>query len=269
MPDKRKRSGAAAPRGEPVGASKTARRGPLPRRSLHEQVVDELGLRIVRGDFDDGGTLPIEPRLAGELGISRNVLREAIKVLVSKGLIDVRPKSGMRIRPQVDWNLLDRQLLTWFDLSGQRLHHSFDLVEFRLIVEPRASYLAALRATAAEKRGIEAACTALEACVGHPDLVPERDIAFHHSILAASHNVILNHLGLLVSSLMQIQVLMTTDRPGSFERGLPLHRKVAEAILAGDAARAERLSRQLVQQPYDDLGKRMRLKPALRLKPGR
>ncbi len=243
--------------------------GKLPRRSLHEQVVEEIGLRIVRGDFGEAGLLPTEPRLAAELGISRNVLREAVKVLISKGLVDVRPKSGMRIRPQSDWTLLDRQVLNWFDLAGQRLHHSFDLVEFRLIVEPKAAYLAALRATVAEKKVIDEACAALELCVGHPDWVAERDLAFHHSILAASHNVILNHLGRLVSSLMQIQVLITTDRPGSFERGLPLHRQMTDAILAGNAERAEQVARRLVQMPYEDLGARMRLKPAQRLKPRR
>ena len=95
-----------------------------------EEHVDLL--RIVRGDFDATGMLPTEPRLAEELGVSRNVLREAVKVLISKGLVDVRPKSGMRVRPQRDWTLLDHQVLTWFDLAGQRLHHSFDLVEFRL-----------------------------------------------------------------------------------------------------------------------------------------
>lgn len=250
----------------PAPAPEPGVNGVLPRRSLHEQVVEEIGLRIVRGDFAATGLLPTEPRLAAALGVSRNVLREAVKVLISKGLVDVRPKSGMRIRPQSDWALLDRQVLNWFDLAGQRLHHSFDLVEFRLIVEPPAAYLAALRASPAEKKAIDAACTALEACVGHPEQVAERDLVFHHSILKASHNVILNHLGRLVSSLMQIQVLMTTDRPGSFERGLPLHRQMTDAILAGDAERAEQTARRLVQMPYEDLSKRMRLKPGQRLK---
>jgi DNA-binding FadR family transcriptional regulator len=254
---------------EKRGPSAAREGGLLPRRSLHEQVVEEIGLRIVRGDFGETGMLPTEPRLAAELGVSRNVLREAVKVLISKGLIDVRPKSGMRIRPQGDWILLDRQVLNWFDLAGQRLHHSFDLVEFRLIVEPKAAYLAALRATAAEKKAIEDACTALEGCVGHPEWIAERDLVFHHSILAASHNMILNHLGLLVSSLMQIQVLMTTDQPGAFERGLPLHRQMTNAILAAEADRAEQVARRLVQMPYDDLGKRMRLKPKQQLKPKR
>jgi GntR family transcriptional regulator, galactonate operon transcriptional repressor len=201
--------------------------------------------------------LPVEPQLAAELGVSRNLLREAVKVLASKGLLDVGPRSGTRVRPQPDWHLLDPDVLAWLDSSGQRLERSFGLVEFRLIVEPAASYLAALRATEAERRGILVALEALEACVGHPELVPARDIAFHRSVHAASHNPVLNHLGSLVSSLMQIQVMTTTDRPGDFERGLPLHRELAEAIARGAAEAAEDASRRLVRMPYEDLRARL------------
>jgi DNA-binding FadR family transcriptional regulator len=95
--------------------------------------------------------------------------------------------------------------------------------------------------------------------------VPGRDIVFHHSIHAASGNAILNHLGSLIASLMQVQVLMTTDRPGSFERGLPLHRELTEAILRGDGPAAEDASSRLVRMPYDDLADRRRLAAAERL----
>ena len=122
-------------------------------------------------------------------------------------------------------------MLGWLDAVGQRLPHAFDLVEFRLIVEPAASRLAALRATTEEKAGIEAACAALEACVGKPEQIPARDLAFHGSILVASHNSVLTHLGSLIASLMQLQVITTTDHPGAFERGLPLHRELTDAIL--------------------------------------
>jgi len=235
---------------------------PARRRNRFAQVVDELGRRVVSGDFDGSGVLPIEPQLAAELGVSRNLLREAVKVLAGKGLLDVRPKRGTRLRAEPDWHLLDPDVLAWLDGSGHRLERSFDLVEFRLIVEPMASYLAAVRGTPAEKRSIAEACAALEACVGHPDRVPDRDIAFHRSVHAASGNAILNHLGSLIASLMQIQVLMTTDRPGSFERGLPLHRELTEAILRADGPAAEDASRRLVQMPYDDLAGRRRLEAA-------
>src|SRR3954468_16230629 len=124
---------------------------PARRRTRFAQVVDELGRRVVSGDFDGSGVLPIEPQLAAELGVSRNLLREAVKVLAGKGLLDVRPKRGTRLRAQPAWHLLDPDGLAWLDGSGHRLERSFDLVEFRLIVEPMASYLAAGRGTPARR----------------------------------------------------------------------------------------------------------------------
>ncbi len=222
-------------------------------------MVHELGQRIASGAFPQGAALPIESELAAQLGVSRNLLREAVKALASKRLVEVRPRSGTRVRPRGDWHLLDPDVLGWLDAAGQRLPHALDLVEFRLIVEPAASRLAALRASPAEKAGIAAACTALEACIGQPELIPSRDIAFHGSILAASHNSVLNHLGSLIASLMQLQVTTTTDHPGAFERGLPLHRELTQAIARGEAAQAEEVSRRLVSMPYQDLASRLRL----------
>lgn len=225
--------------------------------TAHDLVVHELGRRIVRGDY--ATVLPIEPELAAGLEVGRNVLREAIKVLASKGLVEVRRKSGTRVRPRADWNLLDPDVLAWLDQAGHRLEHAFDLVEFRLIVEPRASFLAARRATRAEREAIERACTELERCVGHPDLVAGGDLVFHRAILTASHNTILTHLGSMLASLMQIQVLTTTDHAGAFERGLPLHRELADAIVRGEAETAQDAARRLVLQPYGDLARRRRL----------
>jgi len=227
------------------------------RRTLPEQVVEELGQRIVRGDFARHGGLPTEPQLSAELGISRNVLREAIKVLASKRMIEVRPKVGMRIRTPDDWNMLDPDVLAWFSIDGSQLRNAHDFVEFRRIIEPKASYLAALRATEAEIAGIKAAFDALYACIGQPEKVPAADIVFHRSIYSASHNVVLQHLGSLITPLMQTQVVITTDAPGSFEKGLPLHRKVTDAIAKRDPKRAETYSRLLVNMPYQDLNDRL------------
>jgi GntR family galactonate operon transcriptional repressor len=233
--------------------------GALARTSLHDTIVGEIGRRIVRGDYGSEGILPTEANLATELGISRNALREAVKVLISKGMIEVRPKTGTRIRALADWNLLDPDILAWHAESDLRQTRAFELVEFRLVVEPKAAYLAALRASDDEIELIDANCVALEACVGFPDRVPECDIVFHRSIHSASHNALLNHLGSLTASLMQIQILLTTQEPGSFERGLPLHRDLTEAIKSRDSASAESISRRLVQMPYDDLADRQRL----------
>lgn len=228
----------------------------LSRSNLHDRIVEALGTRIVAGEFSEGSTMPTEDALATQLGVSRNALREAMKVLASKGLLEIRPKTGTRILPTAEWNLLDREVLAWHAHSELRLTRAFELVEFRLIVEPRAAFLAARRATSKDLTAIADNCALLETCVGEPELVPLRDIAFHRSIHQASHNAILNHLGSLTSSLMQIQVLMTTQAPGSFEHGLPLHRQLTEAITRREAELAEQLSRQLVQMPYQDLAER-------------
>lgn len=229
----------------------------LTRRNLPERVVDELGQRIVRGDFGREGSLPTEPQLSAELGVSRNVLREAVKVLASKGLLEVRPKTGMRIRAEDHWNVLDPDIVGWFAFDGSQLRNARDLVEFRRIIEPKASYLAAIRADDNDIAVIRAALAALENCIGRPADVPAADIVFHRSIYDASHNAVLRHLGSLVAPMMQIQVLMTTEHPGSFERGLPLHRKVTAAIARHNAKQAETYSRMLVNMPYHDLQDRL------------
>jgi len=230
---------------------------PILRLKLHDQIVDDIGKKIVGGHFGEGGFLPTETELSTELGVSRNALREAIKVLVSKGMVEVRPKTGTKIRPLDDWNLLDRDVLSWHANSDLQLKRAFELVEFRLVVEPKTAFLAAKRGTHGEIEAIEKAYLALESCIGLPELIPQRDIVFHRSIHLASHNAILHHLGSLTSSLMQIQILMTTKEPGSFERGLPLHRSLTKAIKDRDAEAAEKISRRLVQMPYNDLAQRL------------
>lgn len=226
---------------------------PLQRRTLPEMVVDQLGQRIVRGDFAGRGGLPTEPELSAEFGISRNALREAIKVLASKGLLEVRPKTGTRIRDREFWNVLDPQVVGWFSLHGRDLRNAHDFVEFRRIIEPQASYLAALRASEADIARIKKALDTLCACIGQPAKIPAADIVFHRSIYDASHNTVLKHLGSMVAPLMHSQVLLTTEPAGSFERGLPLHRKVCDAIARRDPKKAELYSRQLVNMPYADL----------------
>lgn len=240
--------------------------GAIQRSNLHDKIVEALGMRIVRGDFGEDATLPSEPVLAAELGVSRNALREAIKVLARKGMVEVRPKTGTRVLPRGDWSLLDREVLGWKEAASPNLHHTLDLVEFRLIVEPKASYLAARRANDEQIAIIDAACTKLEGCVGKPlDEMSKVDLVFHRAILRASHNEILIYLGSVIASLMQLQVATTSQDIESFKRGLVQHRALADAIAARNADKAEAISRDLVLSPYGLLADLVKLKTELRL----
>ena len=114
--------------------------------TMSAQVAKILGTRIVGGEFKPGELLPVEAELCTLFGVSRTTIREAIKQLASKRLIEVSPKIGTRVQPFADWNLLDRDVLAW------RLHAQFDskivddIFEMRLCFEPRASYLGAISA---------------------------------------------------------------------------------------------------------------------------
>ncbi len=239
----------------------------LRRANLHDHIVDALGARIVQGDFCENAVLPTEPALAAELGVGRNALREAVKVLVSKGLVEVRPKTGTRVLARERWNLLDREVLGWMIRSGQQMQHAMGLVEFRLIFEPKASYLAAIRATEEERKAILSTCEDLEACLGKPlDLMSDIDLRFHRAVLRASHNDILVHLGSLIEALMKIQVVATSQDQAELAAGVEQHRDLANAIARRDADAAEEASRILVMAPYRQLSESLGLSKKLMLR---
>src|SRR6187399_3464470 len=123
------------------------KRRTYPRRGLHGAVVHEIGVRIVDGQLQPGETLP-DNGFLGEPDVSRTVVREAIKVLAAKGLVESRPKTGTRVRAPESWNLLDPDVLAWQQEGTPQPVFLRKLTEVRLIVEPAAAELAAQRARA-------------------------------------------------------------------------------------------------------------------------
>jgi DNA-binding FadR family transcriptional regulator len=117
------------------------------RRSLHGKVAHDLGARILNGDLAPGHVLPNEATLSAELKVSRTALREAIKVLAAKGLVESRPKTGTKVRPREFWNLLDPDILSWLYSSGPNREAAETLFELREIFEPQTAAMAAKRAS--------------------------------------------------------------------------------------------------------------------------
>lgn len=104
------------------------------RRSLHGQVAHDIGRRILGGLVKPGELLPSETELSQRLGVSRTALREAIKVLAGKGLIESRPKTGTRVRPRETWNFLDPDVLTWAFDGNTPEHYVDELYELRRVI---------------------------------------------------------------------------------------------------------------------------------------
>jgi DNA-binding FadR family transcriptional regulator len=206
-------------------------------RNLHGQVVQELGRRVVGGQYPAGALLPNEEQLCNELLVSRTALREAIKVLAAKGLLEPRPRIGTRVRNKDQWNLLDPDILAWRCATGADAEFLQHLTELREIIEPSAAALAAKSHQPEQLAAIAAALAAMERASGIGEWV-EADLAFHTAVLKATNNPLLMPLAAIIGSALESLLGVSARTSDNFKQALPDHQKVFEAIQAGDAQSA-------------------------------
>lgn len=218
-------------------------------RNTHRYVVDLLGRRIVSGSPPPGAPTPVESALCLELGVSRGALREGVKALVAKGLLEVRPRTGTRVRPRTEWNVLDPDVLAWLQFADQdRLLRN--LVELRRQVEPGAARLAAARAGEARIAALLAACDRMEAAAeapGHAGFT-DADVEFHLAVLDACGNELFAALGRALQITLTESFRLTQSAPHAVELTLPMHRQLADAIAAHDEDAADAAARELVDE---------------------
>lgn len=222
------------------------------RRSLHGQVAHEIGTRIIRGELAPGDTLPSEIDLSVELSVSRTALREAIKLLAAKGLVESRPKTGTRIRPRSSWNMLDPDVLNWLVSNGVFEDYADDLFEMRRVVEPAAAAIAAMRGNKAAIAEIEKAYEDMVVAGEDIEAGVEPDLRFHKSILAATGNEFIAPLGALIESALATSFRISSSRPGAKLNSLPRHETVLKAIAAGAAERARKAMERLLSDAMQD-----------------
>jgi len=233
----------------------TALRGGLSRkRNLFTHVLEELGSRIVRGDFGAGAALPNEADLGREFGASRSVIREAVKSLAAKGLLESRTRTGIRVLPPMHWNLLDPEVLNWRYSSMRPAAFFREIFEVRRMIEPQAAGLAAERATKVEIEKMAAAYAAMEAVELPGSQAINADLRFHRAILAGAHNELLLQMGNLIGVGLQVSYRLSSD---SFTVFLPLHKDVLDAVAARHADDARDAMSQLLSETRSFLGARL------------
>ncbi|MFI1393623.1 FadR/GntR family transcriptional regulator [Streptomyces sp. NPDC020681] len=231
---------------------------PYARRGVHGQTVETLARRVLSGEIPEGATLDLVA-LQGELDVSLTALRESLKVLAAKGMVDARQKRGTFVRARSDWNLLDADVLRWqfaggTTSSGNDLGLLRDLGEVRGIIEPAAVRLAAARRTEADLDALDAALTAMaEQHAGAAHAV-EADLAFHRALLAATHNELLERMEMVIESGLAHRDRIVHSSPHT-EDPVPSHRAVLDAVRARDPDRAEAAMRALLDQASRDLDK--------------
>jgi len=229
------------------------KRATYPRRGLHGEVVHTIGLQILRGELEPGDPLPAEEALSVDQSVSRTVLREAIRVLAAKGLVQARPKTGTRVRPRAEWNVLDPDVLAWRVEAGPDGALYEQVTEVRFGIEPQAARLSATRATDEEIAGIREAFETMESGVKNQAVYLAGDLLFHEQILTASHNELLGHLGTVLRAVFRTMFEYTTTSQTSRRRAIPLHGAIIDRIAARDPDAAEQAMRTLIGDTAADI----------------
>ena len=246
-------------------------------KNVHGHTLDHLGGAIIGGQYPPGTSIPPEPTLCEELGVSRTVVREAVKSLVAKGLLVTGPKVGTRVLPSDQWNWFDPDVVAWQSKAGLTREFLRDLQELRRVVEPAAVRIAAERATALDIAGIEAAYAGMKQAIEQGGDYVRHDLAFHQGLLGACHNRMVVQMSKALGALLRTSFEISTSRPDGPATSLPLHRAVLDAVIARNASKAERASLVLIDSAADDidqvLASRRKLpsvsQPAQRLAPRR
>lgn len=200
--------------------------------TLANRVVVELERLIVESRLGEGDRLPSERELAAQFGVSRTVVREAVRALAARRLVEVEGGRGTVVRaPTTQAAAESMRLLLRLQSHGADVAK---VTEVRRVLETEIAALAAVRRSADDLSILEAIVAAAEARLGDPDSFLTEDIAFHQALAGATHNDLFS---VLLDSLGQVMLevrLLALRRPGTPRRSLTHHRSVLTAVRAGD-----------------------------------
>ena len=212
-----------------------------------DRLTQKFGKEIAQGVFEPGEALPSEADLCERFSTSRNVLREVIKVLATKRLIDAQPHRGLFARARGEWNYLDADVLAWVLEKDPDPELISNLIEVRQLIEPTISRWAAERASAVDLVDIEANYKIMEKNRDNLAIFQEADIAFHKAILLATHNLVICQLSEAISAL-QRAIFDHTFLSGTQHMTLTIqeHADLLEAIRRQQPDTAEKASRTMV-----------------------
>jgi len=221
--------------------------------SLATQVAREIGRRIVAQSYSAGDLIEDESTLATKYSVSRSVVRDAVKILVGKGLLEVRRGIGTRVRARRSWGLLDNDVLAWHQSSTVSPAFLQQLYEVRVIIEPKAAAWAATRGTEEDIDTIQDAYAQMVAAQNSVDDFILADAVFHRSVLRASKNEVLCAMEGVIFSALLNSIRVTNEDPNYNKASLPFHQAVVDAVVNRDPSRAETAMSVLLNDTQDRL----------------
>jgi len=222
-------------------------------KNAHGTTVDQLGEAVVAGRYAAGASIPPEPALCSELGVSRTVVREAVKSLIAKGLLTTGPAVGTRGQPADQWNWFDPDVIVWQSRAGLSPEFLRDLIDLRRMVEPAAVRLAAQRATRRDLAQLEQAYAGMKRAVDEGGDYVTHDLRFHQGLLQACHNRMILQMSRALGALLRTSFELSVRTRGGPAHSLVLHRAVLDAVNAHNPARAEKAILVLIESAHADL----------------
>lgn len=235
-------------------------------RGVLGQAVADLGRRIVGGEWAPGEGIPKEADLCIEIGVSRTVVREALRILGAKGLIRSRTSDGTRVLPRGEWRLLDPDVMDWRIKAGDTQSLLEDLLKVRLVLEPGIVHLATRVATEARRDRVRAAIEWKREVYVDPALdYAERrrlfivaDLEFHRALLGAVESDLLSQLFAVIEAALGLLIDLQMHAVGyrtevvGMEESHELHEAVFAEFERGDAEAAEAAMRRLIERAIRD-----------------
>lgn len=221
--------------------------------NLHSELVDMLGLRIVRGDYPPGARIDVDS-LEPEFGVSKTAIREALRVIREKGLIDSWPKRGTIVNDRKAWKLLDSDVIMW-RRSARRDDDRLltELSQLRDVIEPAAAKLAAQYRQPEDIEALRRAFAEFESAGRDIERLAAADQDFHLHLLRATHNELMMRLDVVIVHALSARNRIQHHPGGDWLDPVPDHRQVLEAIEAGDPAAAEAAMKYAIRESDVDL----------------
>ncbi|MDO1584638.1 FadR/GntR family transcriptional regulator [Rhizobium oryzicola] len=218
------------------------------RGSSHAHVVAELGSAIVSGRIPEGSILPGDTELSMRFGVSRTVLREAMKTLAAKRLIEAKAKVGTRALPRSNWNFFDPDVLGWRCDVGVDLSFIEHLAEMRLALEPAAAAAAALRASSDDIVALYAIAAKFDDPKHTPESIAKVDLEFHLAIARMSGNPFMRSASALIEAALAISFRLSSPAasPEKIDEVATNHLRIAHAIASRDPDKAVAAMRHVI-----------------------
>jgi DNA-binding FadR family transcriptional regulator len=225
----------------------TGRKG----RNSHAHVVAELGSAIVAGRIPEGSLLPGDSELSARFGVSRTVLREAMKTLAAKRLVEPKAKVGTRVVDRAMWNFFDADVLGWRCDSGLDFEFIEHLAEMRMALEPAAA-AAAQRATNDDIVQLYAIAARFDDLHHTPETIAKVDLEFHLAIARMSGNPFMRSASAIVEAALAISFQLSSPAASQekIDEVASNHLRIAHAIASRDADKAVQAMRHVI-----DVGK--------------